>query len=59
MKFLLLPFFVLNACWIHAQETPPPSPPVTDSLDQYAKDSVGIFQKVEVKASFAGGLPAW
>lgn len=59
MKFLLLPFFILNVCWIHAQETPPPPTPVSDSLDQYSKDSIGIFQKVEVEASFPGGFPAW
>lgn len=59
MKFILLPFFLITVWRINAQETAPPPPPVADSLDQYSKDTVGIFQKVEVEASFPGGFPAW
>ena len=59
MKFILLLFLVVTTCNINAQQTPPPPPTVADSLNQYSKDTVGIFEKVEVEASYPGGLPAW
>lgn len=59
MKLILLSFLLLIVYTTDAQDGPPPPPPVADSLDQYSKDSVGIFQKVEVEASFPGGFPAW
>lgn len=53
MKIKLL-FFALIVCFcLNAQETS------IDSLSQYSKDTVGIFTKVDVEASFPGGLPAW
>jgi hypothetical protein len=58
MKFLLLLFFILNVCWIHAQERPPP-PHLLLTASINTPNSVGIFQKVEVEASSPGGFPAW
>jgi len=59
MKFILLSILLITAYSTIAQETPPPPPPVADSLSQYSKDTVGVFEKVEVEASFPGGTPAW
>jgi protein TonB len=59
MKFIFLALFLTISYCINAQETPPPPPPVADSLNQYSKDTVGIFEKVDVEASFPGGMPAW
>ena len=58
MKFILLLFFFTAAYCINAQDIPPP-PPVADSMNQYSKDTVGIFEKVEVEASYPGGQAAW
>jgi len=59
MKFILFLLLFAATYHINAQQTPPPPPPVADSMSQYSKDTVGIFEKVEVEASFPGGLPAW
>lgn len=56
MKFILLSLLVTTYC-VNAQETPPP--PVADSMSQYSKDTIGIFEKVEVEASYPGGDLAW
>jgi protein TonB len=56
MKLILaILLFITTNCG--AQNTPPP--PVLDSISQYSKDTVGIFEKVEVEASYPGGESAW
>src|SRR5262245_35496945 len=57
MKFILLLFLLATGYYINAQDIPPP--PVADSMAQYSKDTVGIFEKVEVEASYPGGEAAW
>jgi len=59
MRIILLSFLLVTVYSATAQETPPPPPPVADSLSQYSKDTVGISEKVEVEASFPGGIQAW
>jgi len=57
MKPILLVFSLIIFSCLTAQKTPPP--PVADSMSQYSKDTVGIFEKVEVEASYPGGDSAW
>ena len=59
MKFILLLLTLTICSCLAAQDTLPPPPPVADSMSQYSKDTIGIFTKVDVEASFPGGLPAW
>lgn len=59
MKLTLLALTLTICSCVAAQNTPPPPPPVADSMSQYSKDTVGIFTKVDVEASFPGGQPAW
>ena len=58
MKFLLLLLTLTIYSCLSAQNTPAPSS-ITDSMSQYSKDTVGIFTKIDVEASYPGGLPAW
>jgi protein TonB len=51
--FYLLPLFF--TLWAQSQETSA-SP---DSASQYSKDTVGIFGKVDIDASFPGGQMGW
>ena len=55
MKFLLPAFILILSIATQAQETSTQA----DSMNQYSKDTVGIFEKVDVEASFPGGIPAW
>ena len=59
MKILLLASALIFGFSIQAQEMPPPPPPIADSMNQYSRDTVGIFEKVDVEASFPGGIAAW
>ncbi|MBL0144976.1 MAG: hypothetical protein IPP48_03645 [Chitinophagaceae bacterium] len=54
MKTKIIYLLLLTFCLAktHAQE-------VVDSLNQYSKDTVGVFTKVDMEAQFAGGDTAW
>lgn len=57
MKIVLLIVILLTAINLKAQKDTLPSPPPYDS--QNSKDTVGIFDKVDIEAKFPGGDSAW
>ena len=59
MRFILLSFLLITVYSTTAQDTPPPPPPVADSMNQYSKDTVGLFLKVDGEARYPGGEAAW
>ncbi|HKC35411.1 MAG TPA: hypothetical protein VKB95_05085 [Chitinophagaceae bacterium] len=53
MRFCHCFLILFVACYAHSQGS------IADSADQYSKDTVGIFEKVDFDAVYPGGEQAW
>ena len=57
MRMLFLAVILLTNSNLWAQKDVPPPPPPKDS--QNSKDTIGVFDKVDIEARFPGGDSAW
>jgi periplasmic protein TonB len=53
MRYRFIYVFLLTTVYGQSQQVSP------DSASQYSKDTVGLFTKVEIEASYPGGEQAW